>query len=231
MLRLVGFFLVAVLLARVLAHVPLIGGFFRATGFIGVWITAILLSLLINYWGRRAVVVRRDGARMRELRAVASPRNRGKIGALLLGQGRPRKAVEPLRDAVAGEPDVAEWQYRLGLALLRSGSAGESIPAFERCLEIDGEYAYGDGRLRLAEAQMREGRHEDALASLERFDRDHGPRPESAYRRGVALKTLGRRDEARAAFGEVGALAAEAARYQRKEAGLWTVRARLASLF
>jgi len=36
MLRLLGFFVVAFVLARVLSHVPLIGGFFAHTGIFGV---------------------------------------------------------------------------------------------------------------------------------------------------------------------------------------------------
>ena len=42
MLRLIGFFVVAFVLAQLLSQVPLIGGFFAHTGIFGVWITAML---------------------------------------------------------------------------------------------------------------------------------------------------------------------------------------------
>ena len=49
-----------------------------------------------------------------------------------------------------------------------------------------------------------------------------------AYRRGVVLQELGRKDEARAAFDQVAELARTAAQYQRKNSAGWVWRARLA---
>lgn len=231
MLRLVGFFVVAMVLARLLAHVPLIGGFFAYTGIFGIWITAMLLSFVITKYGERAVRVRRDRAKVRELAVVDTPNNQGKLGALLFAQGRPRKALAPLRAAVAGEPEVPEWHYRLGLALQAVREREEAVASLRRCVALDEEYAYGAAQLRLAEALLALQRHDEILEVLATFERNHGPSPESAYRRGLALKAEGRRDESKQAFGEVPALAAQAARYQRTEAGLWSMKARMASLF
>lgn len=231
MLRLVGFFVVALILARVLAHVPLIGGLFAHTGIFGVWATALLLSWVITKYGQRAYRVRRDHARVRELSAVASPHNQGKLGSMYVVQGRPKKAIELLRQAVAGEPEVAEWRYRLGCALTETGRVEEGVEALRECVALEEEHAYGAAQMRLAEALMRLGRADEALEALATFERNHGPSPESAYRRGVALKAKGDKEGARKALGEVSVLAQQAARYQRQEAGLWSLRARLASWF
>ena len=62
------------------------------------------------------------------------------------------------------------------------------------------------------------------------FERFHGPTPESAYRRGRALKALGRRDEAGSAFEEVATLAKQSAKYQKKDSAGWVMRAWFARL-
>jgi len=231
MLRLVAFFVVAFVLARFLSHVPLIGGFFRYTGIFGVWITAMLLSFGITKYGQRAVLMQRDAARVRELSTVDTPTNQGKLGTLLLARGRTRKALAPLQAAVLGEPEVPEWHYRLGCAHLALHDLEAAVTSLERSVELEEEYAYGGAQLRLAEALMEAKRNEEALAVLTIFERNHGPSPESAYRRGLAHKLAGERDEARSAFDEVAGLARQAARYQRTSAGMWSMKARLASMF
>ena len=231
MLRLVGFFVLVLILTSVLGRLPFLGPLFRNTGILGILVTAMLLSWGISYYGRRAYRVRRDASRVRELSRVKSPHNAGKLGSLLLAQGRARRALPHLEAAIEGEPEVAEWHYRLGCARLEAGDAAGAVPVLQRCVQLEEEYAYGAAQLRLAEALTRSDRAEDALATLDVFERNHGPSPESAYRRGLALKRAGRRDAAREAWSEVSRLAAEAARYQRSSAGLWTVKAKLASLF
>jgi len=231
MLRLVAFFFVAFVLARFLSHVPLIGGFFRHTGIFGVWITAMLLSFAITKYGQRAVQIQRSAAQVRELSTVDTPTNQGKLGALLFAQGRTRKAQAPLQAAVQGEPDVAEWHYRLGCVQLALRDPEAAAGALRRCVELDEEYAYGAAQMRLAEALMEARRNEEALAVLTTLERNHGPSPESAYRRGLAHKVAGERDAARRAFDEVAGLAHQAARYQRTSAGMWSVKAKLASMF
>ena len=231
MLRLVAFFVVAFVLARFLAHVPVIGGFFRYTGIFGVWITAMLLSFAITKYGQRAVLMPRDAARVRELTTVDTPTNQGKLGALLLSRGRARKALAPLEAAIAGEPEVPEWHYRLGCARLALGDREAAITSLRRTVELDEEYAYGAAQMRLAEALMEAKQNEEAGAVLATFERNHGPSPESAYRRGLTHKLAGERDEARRAFDEVAGLAQQAARYQRTSAGMWSMKAKLASMF
>jgi len=230
-LRVIGFFVLAVVVASLLGHVPVIGGLFARTGILGILLTSALLSAVLTAVGTRLVAGRKLRSEVRRLEAVGSAHNRGKIGAAYLARGRARAALPHLEEAVRGEPEVAEWQYRLGSARLAVGDLDGARAALERCLAIDEEHAYGAAQMRLAETQARAGRFEEALAALGTFERNHGPSPEAAYRRGAALRTLGRKDEARAAFREVGELARRATRYQRREAGLWSMRASLARLF
>ena len=67
-------------------------------------------------------------------------------------------------------------------------------------------------------------------AARERFERNHGPNPESAYRRGLALRQLGRKDDAARALAEVGDLAGKTVGFQKKGVWTWVLRAQLARI-
>ena len=230
-LRLVVFILGVLVLRGLLVHVPGIGPFFQRSGLIGIWVAAILLSWLVTRYGRWALSNRRLASKLRALGAVDTPNNQGKLGALYLAHGRAKRALEPLRKATEGEPQSAEWWYRRGCAQLASGAAEEAVESLRRSVAIDEEHAYGASQLRLAEAHRKLGQADQALAALAVFERNHGPSPESAYRRGVVLKESGRKDEAHRALSEVSELARRAARYQQREANLWALKARLTSWF
>ena len=226
--RLVVFFVLVIVLAQALAHAPFIGPVFARTGCLGIWVVAAGLSFGMTRLGERLVKGRRTRAEVRRLDLVGGAVNHGKAGALLLLDGSPRRALEHLRLAAEGEPGRAEWHYRLGCALLQLRRTEEALAALRTSVEIDEEYAYGAAQMRLAEALATSGDAEQALHALEVFERNHGPSPESAYRRGRLLRGLGRRAEAAACFQEVGELARTAVRYQRREAMGWSVRATLA---
>jgi tetratricopeptide (TPR) repeat protein len=229
-LRVIGFLVLALVLASLLGHLPVVGVFFRGTGILGVLLSAALLSALFTILGQRLLGARRVRSEVQRLAAVDSAHNHGKIGALYLARGRARAAREHLARAAAGEPQMAEWHYRLGLAELALGEYEQALAALERCVALDEEHAYGGAQMRRAEALGRLGRPREALAALALLERNHGPSPESAFRRGRAHAALDERDAARAALREVAELARKAPRYQRARAGLWAFRARLSSL-
>ncbi|MEZ6015235.1 MAG: tetratricopeptide repeat protein [Planctomycetota bacterium] len=214
MLRLVVFFLAALVLTSVLRHAPLVGGLFQVP-LIGFWLSAALLSLGLHVVMARVLTARRHQRAVRDLGGVDTPANRGKLGALLLTGGDSRAAIPHLEAALAGEPARAEWAYRLGEARLASGDAAGAVAALDPLLARDEEHAYGRALLLSAAAATLAGQPEDALGRLDRYDRSHGPSPESAFERGRAHRAAGRRGEARAAFGEVARLASEAARFKR----------------
>jgi tetratricopeptide (TPR) repeat protein len=228
MARLAGFFLSVFVLVALLRALPGLGGWFG--GFWSFWLVAIALGYALTHAGVRLNARRRLAAQMRALRVVDSAHNQGKLGALLLAHGSAGRALPHLERAAAGEPDVPEWSYRLGQALAARGRGREAVAAFERAVALDEEHAYGGVQLALAAARQAAGDGAGALAALAVFERNHGPSPESAYRRGRALRVAGRRDEARAAFGEVGELARRAVGFQRSRNRPWVLRAWLARL-
>ena len=227
MLRLVVFFASAAAFAWLLGKLPFVGGLFH-TGIFGILISAAILSALTTAVTERLISARKLKSELRVQAAVGNAYNHGKIGALYLARGRPRAAREHLEHAVAGEPGVAEWHYRLGLALLALREPVLALESLERCVAIEEEHAYGAAQMRRAECLQKLGRPQEALAALLTYERNHGPSPEAAYRRGKALRALGKKSAARAAFAEVGELARRAARYQRRSASLWALRAGLA---
>jgi tetratricopeptide (TPR) repeat protein len=223
-LRLIGFFALVMLVLQGLRFVPFLGPLFQIP-FFGFWIAAILCSVIVSKLASDAVDRRRLKNRERDLSAVDTPHNQGKLGLLLLTSGRPRAAVEPLRRAAAGDPQSAEWAYRLGCALLESGREKEAVPELARAARADEEHAYGAVQLRLAEALQASGKSDEALSALDRFQHNHGDNPESAYRRGSVLKSMGRKSEAAECFARVGQLARTSARFQKNAARGWAWRA------
>src|SRR5207249_3841049 len=107
----------------------------------------------------------------------------------------------------------------------RAGDPAGAVSALERCVLLEEEHAYGAAQLLLARSLLALGRGTDAVSALERFERNHGPSPESAFRRGAALRSLGRKDEARRALAEVPVLVRQATRYQRGASQWWALRA------
>ncbi len=230
MARLVGFFLLVVAVFIVLTNVPILGAIFRIP-FIGFWLALILVSLGLSKLAQGAIARRRMRALERQLGAVETPHNQGKLGVLHASRGGHRQAIQCLQRAIGGEPEFAEWHYRLGVSQLATSDLAGARMALERTIELKEDHAYGEALLRLAEVQTRQGEGESALGSLARYERAHGPNPESAYRRGRALRTLGKKEEARAAFREVGELARRQAHYQRRSAARWVLRAYAARCF
>lgn len=222
-LRLVGFFVGVLLLLKLLQTVPVIGGWFH--GFIGFWLAALLLAFVLSrafeWLTRRGKLA----SQVRALGAVESPHNQGKLGSLLLGNGLAARAYPYLQRAAAGEPELADWHYRLGLAALELGRERDALAALGRASAIDEEYAYGGVQLALSRAHLQAGELQAAFDAAQRFERNHGPNPESAFRRALALKRLGRSDEAKRAFREVNQLAGRAAKFQRAGNRRWVWRA------
>lgn len=229
MLRLLGYIGAVFVTMLLLRALPVVGGLFRVPLF-GFFLAAAVVGFVAERVGRAMIQRRRSQRARRELGAVDTPHNRGKLGSLLLSEGRPSQAIGPLRAAVAGEPDTAEWHYRLGCALLATRKPREAAEALERSVALDPEHAYGSALLRLAEARQAEGEPARSLEAIERFEATHGPTPESAYRRGLAHKALGQKDSARDSFDQVARAARHVARYQRGEARSWVVRATLARM-
>jgi len=225
-MRRFGLYAVVFALTLLLRKVPVVGEVFRIP-LLGFYFTAILFTLLLTKVVVWVWEADKQLKLVRQLGAVDTPYNQGKLGALILSQGRHRRAVPYLERAVEGEPESPEWHYRLGLARLGSGDLEGARRALERAAELNEEHAYGGALLRLAEVDTRLGNPKLAFEWLERFEHNHGPSPESALRRGLALKAGGHSAEAGKAFEEVRQLARQFAEHGRKDQRRWVLRSYL----
>lgn len=231
MLRLVLFAISTLVVFLLLPIVPVVGPILQRVPLIGLFVAASVVGWAVSRFGTWALAHEREKSLMRELGAVDTPYNRGKLGTMLLGQGRPARAEPHLRAALENDPEAPEWNYRLGCALLSTGRTQDAIPFLRKTVEREEEHAYGAAQLRLAEALSATRSHEDALSVLQTFERNHGPSPECSYRRGLALKALGRRDEAGTAFNQVSELAKDAVGFKKREGLGWSARAAWSRFF
>ncbi len=224
----IGFFIGAVLLSSVLRHVPGIGGLLRSIW--GFWIAVLLLSGITNWLSTKWLEYSRLRRGRAEFSQVDNAHNQGKLGSLLLLNGRVRAALGPLERAVAGEPESAEWHYRLGSALRLCGQPARAAAELEAALKLAPAHAWGEVGIELALARRATGDVQGALAALQDRDREHGESVRSAYLRGTLLSREGQREASRAAFREVGEIARRSPRFSRKGTLRWRALARLALL-
>jgi predicted Zn-dependent protease len=75
------------------------------------------------------------------------------LGMVLGGKNAFAEAADAFREAVKREPDNAEYEYNLGLALLRGGHPDDAVPFLQKALEI--EPRFRAARARLAEIAAR----------------------------------------------------------------------------
>lgn len=226
MLRLLGFFIAVLVALRLAQALPGVGRLFH--GFLGFWIVAIAMAWGLSAVSSRWAARRKLAASLTALGQVDNAHNRGKRGALLLAAGRPAQALADLEAAVAGEPESAEWGYRLGLAQLALGRPREAVEALSAAEARGPTHGYGGIQLALAQAELARGEARRALAALERREQLHGDDAQAAYLRGKAFARAGDAERARRAFAEVERLHASAPAFRRKLSAGWVWRARLA---
>ncbi len=222
------FFVGALLLSSALGHVPGMGHIFG--GIWGFWIVVFVLSAVTTRISARLFERGRLRRRISELGRVDTAHNQGKLGTVLLMHRSLRAAIPVLERAVAGEPDFAEWHYRLGSALRASGEPARAAAELETALKLAPAHAYGDVAIELSLARKALGDNAGALSALETCEREHGETVRSAYLRGSVLSRLGQRDRARAAFDEVGDIARRLPEFSRRGTLKWRALAGLARL-
>lgn len=231
MARLLIFFVCVFMLTGFLAQLPVVGALFRIP-FLGFWFTALLVSAVAAKLGAEAVDAGARRRLERSLGAVDTPHHKGKLGVLLLAQGKARRAIPLLEAASEGDPDSLELRYRLGEARLRAGrDAAAAQQALDSVLREDEEYAYGGAMLRSAEASRDAGNVPGAIERVTRFERNHGATPESALLRARLLRAAGDAGGAKQALGEVVPLAAASGRGAASRTWTWRLRTMLARCF
>ena len=175
----------------------------------------LLFEVLPQYSARREVrSVKQAAARAldpeREIREAQdsldiadTAANRTALGDALAGQGRWREAIVHFQEAAAKTPAPERaTQMRLARACLEAGEAERSRDLLEALPETASKAEEDRGRLLLARALEECGEAERALALYADLAA-RMPGGEPLCRQAALLLTLGRRDEARAALGEV----------------------------
>ncbi|HYE03094.1 MAG TPA: tetratricopeptide repeat protein [Phycisphaerales bacterium] len=122
------------------------------------------------------------------------------LSAIALRQARPEDAARIL--AQLGASGAADDSVRLGSAWLAAGKYAEAEEALDRALEAAPDAA--PARVWRAIAINRQGRHAEALAELGRAGEpaslDGGLLASARYEKALALRSLGRDDEARESY-------------------------------
>ncbi|GIX34063.1 MAG: membrane protein [Lysobacterales bacterium] len=123
-------------------------------------------------------------------------------GRLLLGQlaellRRSEEALQWYRSVSRESESWAEARRRSALLLATQGRVAEALKAME---EVETEEEALDRALFESEILQRAGRHDDALAVLERAATEFADEPRLLYSKGLLLERLDRVDEAIAVF-------------------------------
>jgi len=100
-------------------------------------------------------------------------------------------------DTLVKSPGASKARNNLGLELLYRGRIAEAKAQFEEAIRLAGS---ADAWLNLGIALSREGRPREALAAFERGKEKWPEMPDVDFWRGRILSTLGRREEAEAAY-------------------------------
>ena len=122
-----------------------------------------------------------------------------RAAARLVAQRRYAEAIDHLRSITHEHPALVAVQFQTATILLRAGRIPEAEQALQRVAELDPDNAYV--QVALADARLREGRHEDAGASaalaiaLAEHQDGHA---RAAAHRVASLIALARDDEERA---------------------------------
>jgi Tfp pilus assembly protein PilF len=88
------------------------------------------------------------------LEVISDADIRENLGLLMAHQRRLPEAVEQLNEALRLNPNSAEAHTTLGVVLLRSGKAEDSIPHFLAALRLKPDWALARDNLKRAQAQI-----------------------------------------------------------------------------
>lgn len=113
-----------------------------------------------------------------------------------------RRAEERARDEITKNPDDAYAWFNLGGALTHGDQPREASAAFDRARRIGLPWRMLWYQHEIFEAYLATGRVQETLDLANLTIKQTGELEEAQYYRGLALETLGRRDDAQKAFRE-----------------------------
>lgn len=177
----------------------------------------------------------RDLGRARKLEsdAEANPANvtaRRDLAKLWLAQGRARRALPRLEEALARDPGSAELHYLRGLCLLRSGEPARAIEDLVEVVHLDPRLGYGEPYLYAADALIELARWDDAEDALERFLDAQRSSVEGWYKLARVRRARGDREGSGAALREARTSYHGSPGFHRRRHFGWFVRAWLRAM-
>ena len=119
-------------------------------------------------------------------------------GAFFLKQGQPRKALTVLHQAAKRVPQLPSVHFNTGLAHVRLGEYGLSIPPLQRAVELDS--LNGSFRFVLGDALSAEHRYPEAILQYRRAIELEPEKAPYHYQLGKSLRATADFDGAIAAF-------------------------------
>jgi tetratricopeptide (TPR) repeat protein len=217
------YFLLFGLVSRYLGEYPwLLGG-------------ALVLYLLKDRLPDPYVYLRTAG-RIRRLaiEVAQNPDNataRRDLALVWLSRSRPRRAIPLLTEARRRDPESAELNYLLGLALSRAGRHEEALPLFVEAHGRDPRLRYGEVYLSAAVALTALGQKEEAEDALLMHLKINGSSVEGWVRLARLRRTQGDAAGARAALSGAVEAFEQSPRFQRRRQLAWYLRAQLQRAF
>ena len=131
-------------------------------------------------------------------RALAVTKNNSlahnNLGHVLIGEGKPAKAVAHFREALRIEPNLAEAENNLGTVFMDMGRTAEAMEHYQRALKFKPHYAEANNNY--ATLLVPAGRHAEAIIHFERALKSRPDYPEVHYNLGNLRASQGRSADA-----------------------------------
>lgn len=218
-----GKFILFVLLWRLLGNpfiaivVILVIGYFLERRYIG----------LIPSIGKPFKRNRRLSVLRRELESRPhDTRSKLEAARLYLEKKRFKEAHDYLEQVLPVMDDSAEVLAELGWTKLKLGQLEEGEALVQQGLERNPRVRYGEPYLWLSEAYLQR-EPAKALSYLEELRQLNSSSAEAFYRMGELYRSMGRKDEAKEAYGEALRIYRSLPKYKRKSERKWALLARL----
>jgi len=118
------------------------------------------------------------------------------LGLIYQQRGQLGEAKERFARAIEIDPDETDAHYQLGRIAREQGRLADAITHFEAVVQRDPEHSQNEVWREIGRTYFEAGQLEDARAAFERFLTKRPSDAEGHYRYGLALKRLGRGDDA-----------------------------------
>ncbi len=123
-----------------------------------------------------------------------SPKMESALGATYEQLKQTKEAIAAYQRAADMEPGDAHTMGALAQALLTDNQLDEALKEYKRIAEADSEDS--GALIHICEIQRRQGKYEDALATVRKARKKEPDSLEAGYNEGLLLDVLGRYDEA-----------------------------------